>query len=193
MTQIGDGAFCDCSSLKSLTIPESVRKIGMNIARGCSSLRNLPFPDFCAVNVSKNVPPEGTVKLSPCKRRRRGDVAEETQLEAIWLTGRLTDENARKEDMVWSSAGVEIAEFAVNLKFESIFPTAICGPNACLYGGCQCSSSDFAPGPQSSKNVPGPRRFCRLLRNGPGDVPGGCPPWPLRGWCCWGAQGEQAG
>ena len=42
---IGDGAFRDCSSLTSVTIPNSVTSIGWNAFKGCSSLTSVTIPN----------------------------------------------------------------------------------------------------------------------------------------------------
>ena len=46
MIAIGDWAFCDCSSLESIVIPEGVTSIGNSAFNGCSSLSS--------INVSEN-------------------------------------------------------------------------------------------------------------------------------------------
>ena len=45
LTTIGEWAFCACSSLTSLTIPDSVTTIGEFAFRDCSSLINVTIPD----------------------------------------------------------------------------------------------------------------------------------------------------
>ncbi len=42
---IGNGAFRGCYSLSSITIPDSVRSIGIGAFEGCSSLSNVIIPD----------------------------------------------------------------------------------------------------------------------------------------------------
>ena len=42
---IGDDAFSDCTSLKSLTIPDSVTSIGESAFSGCTSLESITIPD----------------------------------------------------------------------------------------------------------------------------------------------------
>ncbi len=48
MTGIGDAVFCGCSSLTSVTIPDSVTDIGERAFYGCSSLTSLTIPDSVA-------------------------------------------------------------------------------------------------------------------------------------------------
>ena len=45
VTSIGDGAFFDCSSLTSVTIPDRVKSIGSSAFSGCSSLSSINIPN----------------------------------------------------------------------------------------------------------------------------------------------------
>ena len=45
LTSIGDGAFCDCGRLTSVTIPDSVTSIGEGAFLWCSSLKSVTIPD----------------------------------------------------------------------------------------------------------------------------------------------------
>lgn len=45
VTVIGEGAFCGCSSLTSITISDSVTEIGGNAFSDCSSLTSITIPD----------------------------------------------------------------------------------------------------------------------------------------------------
>ena len=43
-TTIGYAAFCDCSSLTSITIPDSITSIGSYAFYGCSGLKQIKIP-----------------------------------------------------------------------------------------------------------------------------------------------------
>ena len=45
VTAIGESAFCDCSSLASVTIPSTVTSIGNDAFRGCSRLTSVTIPN----------------------------------------------------------------------------------------------------------------------------------------------------
>ena len=45
VTSIGDGAFCDCESLTNITIPDSVTSIGDCALKECSSLTTITIPN----------------------------------------------------------------------------------------------------------------------------------------------------
>ena len=45
VTSIGEGAFCDCSSLKTVSIPSSVTTIGVGAFGDCSSLESVSIPN----------------------------------------------------------------------------------------------------------------------------------------------------
>ena len=45
VTSIGNEAFCRCTSLTSITIPDSVTSIGSSAFSGCTSLKSVTIPD----------------------------------------------------------------------------------------------------------------------------------------------------
>ena len=45
VTEIGEGAFSDCTSLESVEIPSSVTEIGVHAFSGCTSLSSVVIPD----------------------------------------------------------------------------------------------------------------------------------------------------
>ena len=45
VTEIGEGAFEDCTSLTSVSIPSSVTYIGETAFRGCTSLASMTIPN----------------------------------------------------------------------------------------------------------------------------------------------------
>ena len=47
VTQIGNNAFYNCSSLTSITIPENITTIGSNAFSGCSGLKIIEIPNSC--------------------------------------------------------------------------------------------------------------------------------------------------
>jgi hypothetical protein len=46
---IGDSAFSDCKSLTSISIPQSVKKIGTWVFSGCSNLMSISISKGCKV------------------------------------------------------------------------------------------------------------------------------------------------
>ena len=73
MTSIGDSAFCGCSSLTSVTIPEGVTSIGYQTFNGCSGLTSVTIPEgvtsidggaFCGCSGLTSVTiPEGVTSI----------------------------------------------------------------------------------------------------------------------------------
>ena len=45
MTNIGEGAFSGCSSLKSISIPDGVTEIGSSAFQNCSALKSITIPN----------------------------------------------------------------------------------------------------------------------------------------------------
>ncbi|MBO5865889.1 MAG: leucine-rich repeat domain-containing protein, partial [Bacteroidaceae bacterium] len=45
VTSIGDGTFCNCNGLTSITIPNSVTSIGSSAFSGCSGLTSVEIPN----------------------------------------------------------------------------------------------------------------------------------------------------
>ena len=45
VTEIGEGAFCNCALLDEIVIPDSVTKIDDCAFRGCTSLDSVTIPD----------------------------------------------------------------------------------------------------------------------------------------------------
>ena len=41
VTTIGDGAFMNCTALKTITLPEKVSTIGLDAFRGCSAMNKI--------------------------------------------------------------------------------------------------------------------------------------------------------
>lgn len=81
VTSIGDYAFCECSSFRSITIPNSVTSIGENAFRKCSSLRSITIPnsvtsigkaafllcEFSSITIPNSVTSIGENAFSYCK------------------------------------------------------------------------------------------------------------------------------
>ena len=70
VTSIGDEAFCDCSGLTSVTIPNSVTSIGNSAFRGCSGLTRIdsyPNPEKVSTggDAFDGVPKDGTLHVLP--------------------------------------------------------------------------------------------------------------------------------
>ena len=53
VTNIGERAFCDCSSLTSITIPDGVTSIGEGAFGDCFSLTSITIPDS-VTSIGKN-------------------------------------------------------------------------------------------------------------------------------------------
>ena len=54
VTSIGEGAFCDCCNLTSVTIPNSVTSIGNSAFQGCSGLTSISIPSS-VTSIESNV------------------------------------------------------------------------------------------------------------------------------------------
>ena len=72
VTSIGVGAFSFCTNLQSVTIPSSVTSIGNYVFERCSNLKNLVFQGMTEDEVKKmdNYPweiknPESVIKCEP--------------------------------------------------------------------------------------------------------------------------------
>ena len=49
VTAIGDNAFCYCTGLTSITLPEGCTTIGYYAFSGCTNLTSITLPDGCSI------------------------------------------------------------------------------------------------------------------------------------------------
>ena len=49
VTCIGDNAFCYCTGLTSITLPEGCTTIGYYAFSGCTNLTSITLPDRCSI------------------------------------------------------------------------------------------------------------------------------------------------
>ena len=49
VTTIGDNAFCYCTGLTSITLPEGCTTIGYYAFSGCTGLTSITLPDGCSI------------------------------------------------------------------------------------------------------------------------------------------------
>ncbi|MBR5956777.1 MAG: leucine-rich repeat domain-containing protein, partial [Salinivirgaceae bacterium] len=104
-TSIGDEAFSVCSSLTSVTIPESVTSIGDYAFSGCSSLTPVTIPE--------SVTSIGDEAFSGCNITDIDESAANTV--TIYAKGRtIVVENATDEISVYDAMGKLICRDAIN-------------------------------------------------------------------------------
>ena len=64
VTCIGDNAFCYCTKLTSITLPEGCTTIGYYAFSGCTNLTSITLPDGCSIG-------EGAFKGCQFKIRKK--------------------------------------------------------------------------------------------------------------------------
>lgn len=62
VTEIGDRAFCGCSSLSSIEIAEGITSIGDSAFKDCSSLSNVEIPEN-TIQIGVGIPMSGSLCL----------------------------------------------------------------------------------------------------------------------------------
>ena len=125
VTRIGNSAFKDCTSFKSIVIPNSVKYIGRNAFYNCTSLKSITIPDSvtnigyaafsdCIGLVSIKIPDDvtqiGDIAFNGCVNLTKIDVTAGNKYYSS-VNGVLFDKN--KSEIIWYPAGIKNTSYSI--------------------------------------------------------------------------------
>ena len=125
VTSIGDTAFCRCTNLTNIIIPDSVTSLGAEVFWGCESLKSIVIPESVksirhlafsgCVNLEKVVVPNGLVKIDS------GTFSKCTNLTDVTIPNSVIEIDARAFEYCKNLKSIVIPESVTSIGYMAFY------------------------------------------------------------------------